>query len=192
MLVSISALHPQIYRAADQDCKERLSEVTEITKRALDLLKEERERWKELHSDDPAVNKGYLYQSGEKMILHITVQSRVKNMINNRPIIREYTFDCDALKDRPIFGKLDMTIYAAANLNTGIRPGIQVGWRPFQSMKVPKAVANIGFGIYTTFTSAGASIYYTFPGLRKLTILGMAGYNYEGKVSPGIGVGMSF
>lgn len=156
-----------------------------------DLVRLEQKRWKKLHAN-PIDDIILVEDTKENVIIRIKIKSKVNTIINDQAITRKYTLQRIRADPRNNFWKsINLSLIASYNYNTGFRPAFAAGFRPFSLIKNSGFFSGIGIGGYTNITSTGASLYYAFQKL-PLTIHFLMGSTYDGKPTPGCGIGLYF
>ena len=153
------------------------------------IVKQERDRWVNIHSN-PVKDKVTVTEKEKSLEIDISIDTGISNDVNSYPIMRKYELTRTPWFEKPI---PDMDLYMAASmsLNAGWRPAIGIGFQP----EILERFTNgyrVGVGLYTTFLTGGLDIYVLMKNTKFLSFHLLIGADWDGKPSPGIGLGVSF
>lgn len=166
----------------------REQEAADLLLKTKTLLEEERTRWKAMH-ETPYDDEVTLSQTNDELKISIIIDPKVQNIINDQPLTREYTFPKTEQHHDPLFpdyfGVCGLLAYPS-----GFRPMVYGGYKlPFQKNTFIKRLA---VGPYLSYIHVGVAVSYIDPALHNLTVAVTFGVNYDMRMMPGIGVGISF
>ena len=143
------------------------------------LLREEKQRWNMIHGNPPP-DKVIVTKEGENLIVNVTIDDSVKNIINNQPITRTYTLtpnDCN------ILSFADIMVSGSYITAVGWRPTLGIGYAPNFAQ---------GFGITanTSLLNINGGIYYRIKQVPHIFIQVLVGATFTGQLTLGLGVGV--
>ena len=181
LLISISLILTGICAAAATDVPEDVA----LLQKARTLMTEERTRWQRLH-ETPYTDQVTLIQEKNTLIIDITIDPKVSNIINSKPLTRRYTFESETQK-RPWYCPQFGGVIAHAAFS-GFRPGAYCAW----GIPVITRGTYTGYaaaGPYTTGHSTGIALAYRDNAWYTVSILITIGCTLKGSIEPGLAIG---
>ena len=145
------------------------------------LLKQEDQRWQTIQSN-PVTDVWTVKRDGDNIIVNITIDDPIKNIINDQPIQREYTLTPSQYS---LLAPLDCMLSGCLLANSGWLPALGIGY-------TPKFSKGFGVTVNTTFTTLNAGVYYTNKLIPHAFIEALMGIKYTGQTTFGVGVGVKF
>jgi hypothetical protein len=171
-------------------CKKALKQAVKYLKKSSTILKQERKRWKRIHGKVTDRVKVTRDRKKQKLYVEIELDPDVKNEVNDQPITRKYTLDYSPTSMH-VFTYLDIMVGAAYAWNSGYRPLLGVGVRPFEFMKERNdGLAGIGIGVHTMVYNSGIILYYSHPAMAPMFFGISVGWDWEGHTVPGVTIGL--
>jgi len=166
------------------------------------LLKQERERWKKIHQNpiQEKPEEASLETTEKDMVVRVTIDPKVKNEVNSQAITREFHFGrkpSDSFFDYVDLGIMACYSHSLTDPNLrgvrGILPGVFLGLRPLDHWtKIPAAARGWGLGGFCDIFTGGVTLYYSHPSMGHASLHVMVGWDFKGKIAPGVALGVRF
>ena len=166
--------------------------ITEL-KTCNDLLIQEKQRWETIHNN-PVTDKWEVTKdtTNDNMVIKVTIDDNVKNIINDQPIQRSYTL---SPVDNRFLKPFDSILGACFVTSDGFRPYLGIGYRPYQQIKKYLGYSfpdEIGISIGTTCYSLDTTIYYMPKQIPNSIIFIGSGVTIKGEPLALLGIGLVF
>ena len=189
-MINISA-YPKENKTEKPDMFSEYTRAIDYLRISRNILIQEKERWIDIHTK-PEKDKVYVENTEDGIKLDLEILPSIKNEVNNKSITRTYYIketSRSVLHRLFIFDdysfKLDFMLLSTINYPNGLLPAWTVGISP-------NFLKGFGASIYTNCYSVGSSIYYLSTKYYDIGFHLMLGIDWEGNLSPGIGIGYRF
>jgi hypothetical protein len=172
--------------------EKELAKAIRLLKKTSRILKQERYRWRKIHSN-PIPDKVRVEKDAKnkKMYVIVDIDTHVRNEVNRQHITRKYTLKYIPPR-RSLFEFVDLMVGAGYTWKVGYRPVLGVGIRPLNWRKVPAWARGIGAAVQTTVYSSGFMLYYNHPAMKNFYFGALLGWDWNGEIAPGACVGIRF
>lgn len=153
--------------------------AVEALEQCVTLLQEEELRWKTIHTN-PVTDVITVTKDGDNLQVNVTLDTSVKNIINDMPIQRQYTLIPNKYN---YWAPFDLMVSGSLISTTGWRPCFGLGY-------APEFAHNFGITANTTLMNINIGAYYKIPMLPCVFIQAMLGLTFTGAPTVGLGLGV--
>lgn len=170
---------------------QQLEKSTLLLQRTSILLKQERKRWKTIHTNPVPDNITATYEADRSVLtLTVSIDTGIKNEINSEPITRTYTIPVTKPRARVLPQPFTLIAGASYMGQTGLRPLIGIGVIEIPGIsKLSAELARVSLFCYTTVYSAGVGCGYLLSEEYRVSVDVLAGTQLPtGILSAGIGI----
>ena len=151
----------------------------EALEQCIILLQDEEIRWQTIHTN-PVTDVVTVAKDGDNLIVNVTLDTCVKNIINDMPIQRQYTLIPSSYN---YWAPFDLMISGSYMSSVGWRPTFGCGWSP-------KVMRGLGATINTSLMGVNAGVYYRVPQVPCVFVQGLVGITLTGQMTLGVGLGI--
>ena len=200
VLISLLTLSSQLSKATESSSKptrddlaKQLKDSTVLLERVNRILKQEKQRWKSIHTNPipDEVTASYDENSG-KTTINVKINTRVENEINSQPITRTYTLTVPRSR-HTLLQKPAIVVVGASYIECGgFRPLVGIGvLAPKDIGKYIPYIDKVSIFAFTTLYTAGVGLGYIISKDLALSIDALSAASIANG-STYVGIGLTF